>query len=617
LDGLALGHWIGADFYLHIGAAALTVTYFLSCHWVKLYTILPEVFLPNLLVFSIFFLSLEKWYFSEKTEDLGWVFLSYGLAFAHHHTLALTVPGFALLFFLKTTQTETLWFEKIKQFSFRTLSVLVGILPLLYFAMVHILASVRVVPPGTATVLSNAFVAVVLGLWAFRLSNASKEEKRALLLTAGSTLGGFLVGSAAIWWMFAASKPEPTYAYYIVNTFEDLLFVLFRKGYGTFSLTVFQEYATKEELFRLVLNGLLKNVNVVGLIWILPVMLPSVWKNGREKLKQQPALIVSLVTLALYFAFFVPNSNIPLTFEKYKHVVLRFITIPTILSVYPAYYAFRHVLKLWESTATRKVAYAAFGTLYAVLLAGNLTNWKEIRFGSFDLLDTHIQRGFDTMLSTVSKEPVLEIGLPYRRCVTLTRPDALVFGVRYHNHFKSKERCFAYTMASFSGQFRSRAEEQLAKMALGAEFNNVVSRYAQQPEVLMRILFEKLKERGFRIFLFFPTDSVVFQNTRFRYRPVGNIQELILDTDPQFPIEQLGQSQIQYLQWVQGYLNDLEKRQLPYVVLDESVMTGVFQNIWEYRKLLSPLYPQNPQLAQLDGQVQQKYDALFGPRAKR
>jgi hypothetical protein len=517
-------------------AALLAIVLFLSSHFIKLYTILPEVFLLNVAIFAGMAFALVRWFRSDDPRRIFWVFVAYGLGFSHHHTLALTLPAFFALFLLKWRDIQ--WGKTV-----------------LYTAL------------------------------------------------------GILAGTLPVWFLFLASSPEADYTYYYVRNFQDLLFVLLRKGYGTFALTVFKESATKAQLYAHVLKGFAKNLNYVGLLALVPLAFPvpgeTPVKGFWNRCRARPLLVFSVITLAVYFGLFVPQFNIPLTFEKYKNIVLRFLTVPAILFVYPAYEAFRRL-----TARGRDPVY--FQCALAVLLAANFFSFRDLRFKHYETLDRHIEFGFQVIDQLTPKEPFAQISQRYRKCAIFVRPDALVFGVRFVNEFVAPTRCFFFTLASFSGQFNARHEEALQRMAFGPDYSRLVFENRNAPEKLMSQLFLKLKDAGFRIFLFYPTDSVIFNEVGFRYRPMGNIQELVLENkDPPFPMMSLLEQQQNYLRAMLSLLQRKQGETMPAVVLDESVHFGLFENVHEYMKLTNGQMGVNPALKQLHDEVFARINAMY------
>lgn len=522
-------------------AAQLVGLVFISGYWIKLYTLLPEVFILNCAIFAAFFDRVDAWFRSASPRAIFGVFFVYGIGFCHHHTLALTLPGVLWLIWQKYFAKESEGFG----------------------------AGLKALP------------------WA---------------------VGGALAGVTPLAYMFIASNPMPDYTYYSVENFDDLLFMVLRRGYGTWSLTVFQDAAPLSDVFELVLKGVAKNFNYVGLLVFLPFALfPG---DSGQRWRRNPVLVVSWTTLALFFLFFVPKNNIPFTFEKYKQVVLRFVTVPAVLLLYPAYEALRIGFKRWSAHAPK-----IFWGAVAVLTVSNAVGWDTLKFRDLTLLQTQIEKGFETIREEMDPATSIatSVNPQYMKCAIFTRPDAMVFATRYYNQFLAQKRCFMFTTASFSNQFRGKNEEMLVRMTFGPGLMDFMNQTAGNSANQLRILFERLKASGFRIFLFYPTDSVVFANTGFRMRPVGNIQELILEgTDPYYPPQNLLVNQAKYLQFLETYLNNLRGKSYTQMVLDESVTAGLFLNLEEYRRLTSAAYPQNPQLGQLDARVTQMRFDLFG-----
>jgi hypothetical protein len=83
------------------GAVILSCTVILSSFYIKLFTVLPDVFILNLALFATLGLAIKNWYLSKNARSLFWVFFIYGLGVSHHHTLALTIPAFLILLLWK------------------------------------------------------------------------------------------------------------------------------------------------------------------------------------------------------------------------------------------------------------------------------------------------------------------------------------------------------------------------------------------------------------------------------------------------------------------------------------------------------------------------------------
>ncbi len=81
-------------------AASCTVLALVSSFYVRLFTIVPEVFLPNLALFALLGLAAQRWTRNPRATNLFWIFLIYGLGLSLHHSLALTLPAVAWLLFV-------------------------------------------------------------------------------------------------------------------------------------------------------------------------------------------------------------------------------------------------------------------------------------------------------------------------------------------------------------------------------------------------------------------------------------------------------------------------------------------------------------------------------------
>ncbi|MBS1984198.1 MAG: DUF2723 domain-containing protein [Bdellovibrionales bacterium] len=521
------------------GAAVATILLLFSSYYIKLYTLVPEVFLFNLALFTALGWAIARWYRQPSARRLFGVFLVYGLGFAHHHTLALTLPAFGILFFLQLRKIK--WSESI-----------------------------------------------------------------------GYSLLGFILGSLPIYYMFAATNPQPNYSYYLVNNFQDLLFMILRKGYGTFTLTVFQNSASLFDIYALVMGGVAKSFNFIGLLALLPALLfvPKVSKQlvKKDTWRREPLLVFSVLTLILFFGFFVSMTNIPLTFEKYKHVVLRFVTIPVLLMLYPIYFGLCAFLRRQENNA-RSLTWS----LGAVIALSNVVGARELNFANFNLLDQHIESGFQVALRNSDLATVQGVDPSYAKCVFFVRPDALVFSVRYYNEFKSARRCFFFTVASFSGQFRARNEERLQAMAFGTEYGQLLARYQTEPQVLLADLFSRLLTAGFKVYMFYPTDAIIFQGTNLRFRPVNNVVEVVSPND-NLPYSAIIDQHRRYLREVNEYLDSLKGLNMTSLMLDESVSSGYLRNLTEYRKITEPTFNKDQELQSLTAQALDKYAAIFGRR---
>lgn len=81
--------------------SALAILFLLCSYYIKLYTVVAEVFLSNLALFAALGYALSRWFRRPAAETAFWPGVIYGLGLAHHHTLVLTLPAFLILAMLR------------------------------------------------------------------------------------------------------------------------------------------------------------------------------------------------------------------------------------------------------------------------------------------------------------------------------------------------------------------------------------------------------------------------------------------------------------------------------------------------------------------------------------
>lgn len=129
-------------------AFALTLLMFLSSFYLKLFTVLPEVFVLNLAFFAVLIWRATCWSLDSSQKNAFYVFLTYGLGACHHHTLALTLPGVTLLFYLKRRQLD--WQKQVLPV---ITGLVVGLLP--FFSILLISREVTETAPFTSHIVRN------------------------------------------------------------------------------------------------------------------------------------------------------------------------------------------------------------------------------------------------------------------------------------------------------------------------------------------------------------------------------------------------------------------------------------------------------------------------------
>ncbi len=516
------------------GAVAVAIASLSVSYYLRLFSILPEVFVLNVGLFSLLILAITRFYHFPEPRNLGFVFFVYGLGLCHHHTLAFTLP--ACLYLVATK---------------------------------------------------------------FRRLNLAKS--------ALSSCAGFLVGCLPLLYLFAGRSTVDS-TYYRVHDLSSLMFVLLRKGYGTFHLSPLNSEPDIGGLYRLSLNGLLDNFNGLGALVFVPLVFwrktaidstSSNDRSGKSSHRERdyrwtsPSLLVAVSTLALFFLVFVPNCNLELGVRSYRTIFLRFLTIPCFLLVY---LAFKAALCAWDFSAkwghSRQVA--AISGMLACLALTSVNTGAGLRYRYCDLLDEHIREGYSAIFSQLTP-PRSPADNPRHKCAIFAQGDTLLMGIKYYNEFIAAKKCYVYSSTSLTGQFLDRRELELAAETLGLDSYRIESgEFATHPEALLN-LFLKLDKDGYGLFVFSVTDYTgyfgkMFVDSPFAYRPVGNILQVVTNASTPFGMDKMFASYESYVRDLQAYVRKLEVRGVPTDVVNSQANQALILNLADYAKF-AQFYP--------------------------
>jgi len=126
--------WLSFAFFRAFRGTALSfesitlgLLIFYSGYLNKLFVLFPEVFMLNLALWASLIWAIKNWYYSPDSRKIFFVLLVFGLGLCHHHTLALGLPGFLFLLWLKRGSTN--WEASA---TFGLLGLCLGTLPLIY-----------------------------------------------------------------------------------------------------------------------------------------------------------------------------------------------------------------------------------------------------------------------------------------------------------------------------------------------------------------------------------------------------------------------------------------------------------------------------------------------------
>ena len=518
-------------------ASAVAIATLAASYYLRLFAILPEVFVLNVALYSLSIWAITRFCHAPSARALTPVFLVYGLGVCHHHTLALTLPA---SLYLIGTQIRKLDRAKAVAFS----------------------------------------------------------------------LAGFLIGCLPLAYLFRAPGVAET-TYYRVHDLQSLLFVLLRKGYGTFHLSPLATETDLSGIYHLTFVGLLKNFNGVGVMVFAPLLLALGSRLGMRGSFAQaksddsaagqyrwtsPSLLVALSALLLFLLVFVPNCNLELGVRTYRTLYFRFLTIPCFLLLY---LVFKGALQAWDWAS--KWGHSAQTGVSACLLGcailPALSNNAGLRYGNCDLLDEHVRQGYSAIFSQVKPAPgASDPG--FHQCAIFAQGDTLLMGIKYYNELIAKQKCYVYSTTSLTGQFLSGRELRLASRTLSVNLTELESgAYATRPEALLN-LFLKLDQQGYAIFVFSVTDFTgyfgkMFVNSPFAYRPVGNILQVVTQNSAPWGMDQMYASYASYVVNLETYLRKLEATGVPAEVVDSQANQSYILTLADYAKFAN-YYPASP-----------------------
>ena len=553
--GLALyGTWsieVGRSRAGFAPALAVALVSFSASYYLRLFAILPEVFDLNVALMALVILATTHFHYSAKSSSLGVLLFIYGLGLCHHHTLAFTIPGCLVIIIRK-----------------------------------------------------------------LREAGAKSPALRVARLTQAAlfSLVGLVAGCAPLVYLFRDTNRVGV-TYYRVHDLQSLLFVLLRKGYGTFQLSPLKSEPDLSGLLSLAFKGLLANYHYFGLLVLAPLLLqwvrksdeqPSRWRISFPESRQanasyawtSPSLFVAICTFLVFFCLFLPNCNLQLNVRSYQTIFLRFLTIPCFLLTYAV---FKAALRAWDFSAAwgllgqRRAAYS----MLLVLLVSASCGSDGLHYRQCDMLDEHVRSGFRA-IDTYLKPEASSLDATRQKCAIFAQGDTLLMGIKYYNHLVSRHKCFVFSPTSLSGQFLDRHELALAANTLRVDVGKIqAGDLATHPEALLN-LFLKLDQQGYGLFVFSVTDYTeyfgkLFVNGPFAYRPVGNILQIVTKDSAPWGMDQMFVSYEAYVQGLETYVKKLRSSRLPPALVDSQANQALILNLADYAKF-TRVYPAPPQV---------------------
>lgn len=483
-------------------AAVLAVFFLLSQYLFQQYILVPEVFTLNLTMATALI------YFHQRFDEelhLRWCFgigLVYGLAFCHHHLMALMVP--ASIFLLIRGFMKSSW---VKGLGLAIAGFAIGLLPLIYF--------------------------------------------------------------------FVAGSMEADYTYFAVHDISDLLFVVLRKGYGTFKMTGTGGEVSAANLLSVIFFGMAKSTYLVGILGAI-VAWPFYW---RAKKPVSASAVLTTSTVIIFLVLFCTLANFPIETREGQNAFIRYLSFPNLLILYPLAYGWQWLAARWGRwfySAGYALAFAAAGFSFA-----------QLNYSHYPVIDFQIGQGFRTIERVMDKTPD-NIDPRYMRCVIFALTDPFHFGGRYYNEFQAKPRCYFYSIATvITGQFQSRAEEQLMKKVLGLDYDFT----GKSRETVMLDFFARVLKTDYRLFFMYSGDLEYFGKPDLIITPVGNILEIV-NADKKIPPESIRLEYVGYLENLKVLLTEMEQAPIQPDELSATSAHAPFANLQIYSQLmkLTPPY---------------------------
>jgi hypothetical protein len=518
-----------------VATASIAASYYL-----RLFAILPEVFDLNVALMALTIMAVTGFHYSKQPIWLGALCFMFGLGLCHHHTLAFLVPGC---------------------------------------------------------------------FWVV----ARRARQLQLLRSSGYAAGGFALGCLPLIYLFT-TRNQVGVTYLHVHDLDSLLFVLLRKGYGTFHLSPLKETADVSALLQLAFTGLAQNYHDWGLLVFVPLLpvilcplsaplahstnfsVPDTSRVNRQYAWSSPSLVVAGTALLVFFLLFIPNCNLQLNVRSYQTIFLRFLTIPCLLLTYGIFKAALHTWD-WASQWGRAGQIGAPCAMVGALVLPALASDQGLRYRHCDVLDEHVHLGFASIKQYTN--PIPSPVDPSRgKCAIFAQGDTLLMGIKYYNHVVAQQKCFVFSQTSLTGQFLDRSEIQLAASVLHVEPRAIeAGDFATHPEALLNV-FLQLDKLGYGLFVFSVTDFTeyfgkMFVKSPFAYRPVGNILQVVTESSTSFGMDQMYRSYQDYVSSLENYLQNLQRHELPNIVVDSQANQVLILNLADYAKF-ARLYPDTP-----------------------
>lgn len=409
----------------------------------------------------------------------------------------------------------------------------------------------------------------------------------------GLFLAGFVLGLLPLSYFFIATAQHPPYTYFSVTNLQDLLFVVLRKGYGTFKMTGSGQAVSAFQVASLIFGGLFKSTFIIGLVGGVLAM-PLLWRSRKTV---STTAVLSISTIVIFIVAFSVLANFPIDTFEGEHAFLRYLTFPGFLLLYP-------LATGWQWLSQR-FGQKVFAVASGIAVVAAAYSFSQMNYRHYSTIDFQIQQTYRTIERIMGAQPDKEVDPKMNRCIVFGLTDPFHFGGRYYNEFETNYRCYFFSIATvITGQFQALSEQLLVQKMLGSDYVLL----GKSREVVMLDVFMRALQSGYRIFVMYPGDLDIFQRPDLQVTPVGSSLELMLP-NTRVSLERVAQEHILYLDSLKVLLNELEQAPIQPRAVSVTSLQAPFMNLEIYNKILK--FPPDAQAAH--DEIRRRTEKYFNP----
>lgn len=382
--------------------------------------------------------------------------------------------------------------------------------------------------------------------------------------------GGFALALLPMAYYFIATSHDPAYTYYSVNTLQDLLFVVLRKGYGTFKMTGTADGVPAWEIFKIIAEGTFKSTFGIGVLGGLAAI-PFFW---RERRPVSATAVLSVVTLIIFVAAFCIMANFPVDSLEGKNAFVRYLTFPGFLLIYPLIFGLEKLSQKYDAKVYAVAAVVA-------LIAGSYS-LARLNYRHYSTMDFQIAQTYRVIERTMGPQPDTEVNPQINRCLVFGLSDPFHFGGRYYNEFQTSYRCYFFSIATvITGQFQGKSELRLVQHLLEPSYTFT----GKTRETIILDIFARALAKGYRIFVMYPGDLNIFNMPEMQVTPIGSSLELKLPSS-RVPLDFIAREHRLYLDSLKVLLDEVEQAPIQPRPVSVASIQAPFMNLEVYEKLL-------------------------------